>query len=86
MEIYLQQISLYDCLERWCIFNTTYWAWNQHTTKHLPSKPRATLCVFLHAKIEITSSKGVHCTRWENLRTCRSAFLLQLQIASAVVT
>jgi len=26
-------------------------------------KPRATLCVFSHAKVETTSSKGVHCTR-----------------------
>jgi len=25
-------------------------------------KPRATLCVFSHAKIEIASSKGVHCS------------------------
>jgi len=37
-------------------------------------KHRATRCVFSHAKIEITSSKGVRCTRWENIRTCRSAF------------
>jgi len=48
--------------------------------------PRATQCVFAHAKIEITSSKGVHCTHWENLRTCRSAFPPQLQIAPVVVT
>jgi len=26
-------------------------------------KPRGALCVFPHAKIEITSSKGVHCMR-----------------------
>jgi len=25
-------------------------------------KPRATLCVFSHAKVETTSSKGVHCS------------------------
>jgi len=25
-------------------------------------KPRATLCVFSHANIETTSSKGVHCS------------------------
>jgi len=25
-------------------------------------KPRATLCVFSHAKIETTGSKGVHCS------------------------
>jgi len=28
----------------------------------LKSKPRATQCVFSHAKIEITSSKGVYCS------------------------
>jgi len=50
------------------------------------TKPRATLCVFSHANIETASSKGVHCTRWENIRTCRSAFSTQLQIASVVVT
>jgi len=26
------------------------------------SKPRATLCVFSHANIKTTSSKGVHCS------------------------
>jgi len=26
------------------------------------NKPRATLCVFSHAKVETTSSKGVHCS------------------------
>jgi len=49
-------------------------------------KPRPTLCVFSHAYIETTSSKGVHCTRWENIRTCRSAFSTQLRIASVVIT
>jgi len=49
-------------------------------------KPRATRCVFSHANIETTSSKGVHCTRWEKIRTCRSAFSTQLQTASVVVT
>jgi len=37
-------------------------------------RPRATLSVFSHANIETTRSKGVHCMRWENIRTCRSAF------------
>jgi len=32
-------------------------------------KPRATLCVFSHAKIEIKSSKGVHCSV-SNLLEC----------------
>jgi len=36
--------------------------------------------------IEITSGKGVHCMRWENLCTCRSTFWTQVRIASAVVT
>jgi len=31
--------------------------------QQLPAKPRATVCVFSHANIEITSSKGVHCMR-----------------------
>jgi len=30
--------------------------------------------IFAYAKIEITGSKGVHCTLWENICTCRSAF------------
>jgi len=34
-----------------------------NTQKVIMNKPRATLCVFSHAKIEITSSEGVHCTR-----------------------
>jgi len=32
----------------------------QFREKH--TKPRATLCVFSHAKIETTNSKGVHCS------------------------
>jgi len=54
--------------------------------KQQNTKPRATLCVFSHAKIEITGSKGVHCTRWENIRTCRSAFSTQVRIAPVLVT
>jgi len=30
--------------------------------KMLLTKPRATRCVFSHANIETTSSKGVHCS------------------------
>jgi len=40
----------------------------------------------VYLKIEITSSKGVHCTRWENIRTCCSAFSTQVRIVSVVVT
>jgi len=32
------------------------------TTLALLSTPRATLCIFSHAKIETTGSKGVHCS------------------------
>jgi len=48
------------------------------------TKPRATLCGFSHVKIEITSSKGVYCTRWENLRTCRKSSHLPFSIPTAI--
>jgi len=35
--------------------------WSQLSHDH-SCKPRATLCVFSHAKIETASSKGVHCS------------------------